>query len=207
MARYLVPKSRTRVETRAGNSRFITTIARADTAAAAREFLRGVREEMPDAAHHVYAYIVGFGGSVTEGMSDDGEPAGTSGPPTMAVLRGAKIGDIALVTTRYFGGTKLGTGGLVSAYTAAAQAGLAALETEERVERVRLAVEVPYAIYELVKRALADFESRAIEEDFGAQVRLQFEMPVERVEELRKIIGDLSNGSCAVLGDEGSGEL
>src|SRR5918912_1103095 len=97
-----------------------------------------IRVEMPDAAHHVYAYIVGHGATTNLGMSDDGEPSGTAGRPVMAVLRGSGLGDVALVVTRYFGGTLLGTGGLVHAYGDAARAVLAALPREEKVARRQL---------------------------------------------------------------------
>ena len=80
MPRYHVPKATVRVETRVSNSRFISTIERTDTVAAAQAFIKSQREEMPDANHHVYAFRIGFGNSVSEGMSDDGEPSGTSGP-------------------------------------------------------------------------------------------------------------------------------
>jgi uncharacterized YigZ family protein len=115
MTRYLIPAGTVRVETEVSRSRFIATLGMAETAEAARAFIAGVRAEMPDASHHVYAFRVGYGASVIEGLSDDGEPSGTSGPPIMAVLRGAPVGDVVLVVTRYFGGTKLGTGGLVRA--------------------------------------------------------------------------------------------
>ena len=88
MTKYPIPARTTRVETVVVNSRFIATIGRADTVAEARQFIQAARDEMPDATHHVYAFRVGYGGSVTEGMSDDGEPSGTSGPPVLAVLRG-----------------------------------------------------------------------------------------------------------------------
>ena len=80
MTGYPIPAQTTRVETVVVNSRFIATIGRADTVAEARQFIQAVRDKMPDATHHVYAFKVGYGGSVTEGMSDDGEPAGTAGP-------------------------------------------------------------------------------------------------------------------------------
>src|SRR5512134_2891681 len=108
-----IPAGQHRTDIVVVNSRFITTIAPAAMPEDAKRFIASIRAEMPDASHHVYAFRAGYGNSVIEGMSDDGEPSGTAGPPTLAVLRGAGIGDIVLVTTRYFGGTKLGTGGLV----------------------------------------------------------------------------------------------
>lgn len=149
---------------------------------------------MPDANHHVYAFKIGHGASVQEGVSDDGEPSGTSGPPTLAVLRGADIGDTLVVTTRYFGGTKLGTGGLVAAYTAAAQAGLAAVETEEKVSRVDVVVDVPYALLEPVRRTLPHHEARIDNEEFAAAVRLHLSVPVELVPALEQALCDLSGG-------------
>ena len=133
--RYPIPAETTRIQLRIVNSRFIATITEASTVKAARDFLNEMCREFSDASHNVYAYRVGYGTSVTEGMSDDGEPSGTAGRPTLAVLRGADLGDVALVTTRYFGGTKLGTGGLVRAYTQSAQEALAALRITERIEQ------------------------------------------------------------------------
>lgn len=193
--RYPIPKALTRVETRAGNSRFITTVAPADSAPAAQDFIRRIRAEMPDATHHVYAYRAGYGASVVEGLSDDGEPAGTSGPPTMAVLRGANVGDVVLVTTRYFGGSKLGTGGLVSAYTAAAQAALASLETVEKVARRVGTATIAYAAHGPLRRMLPEFEAEALDEQFAAEVTVRLQAPVERWDELSAAVANLTAGA------------
>lgn len=189
-----MPKCRCRVETRAGNSRFITTIAPAATVAEAQAFIREIREEMPDATHHVYAFRIGHGNSVSEGMSDDGEPSGTSGPPTLAVVRGSDLGDVALVTTRYFGGTKLGTGGLVAAYTAAAQAAFRELETEEKVNRVACELDVPYPVLDAVRKALDASDVIVEDENYEADVHLKFLVPEERVTPLSETIKNLTSG-------------
>lgn len=194
MSRYHVPKARHRVEIRVSNSRFIATVAPAFTVKEAQSFIREIREDMPDASHHVYAFKVGYGATVSEGMSDDGEPSGTSGPPTLAVLRGADIGDTVIVTTRYFGGTKLGTGGLVSAYGAAAKAVFESLETEERVTRHRYELIIPYSLRESVRRLLDAHECIVEEEAFEADVRLQYLIPEEREADFAKAIGDLTAG-------------
>ena len=133
-----IPAGPARTEIRASNSRFIASAAPAATVEAARAFIAGVRAEMPDASHHVYAYIVGHGATTTLSMTDDGEPPGTAGRPVMAVLKGSGLGDVALVITRYFGGTLLGTGGLVRAYGDAAKAVLAILPRMEKIERREL---------------------------------------------------------------------
>ena len=167
---YLIPAQSLRTEIIVRKSRFLTTVARTDSVESARATLASVRAEMPDANHHVYAFRVGFGKSVTEGMSDAGEPSGTAGPPTLAVLRGSGIGDIALVTTRYFGGAKLGTGGLVRAYTEAAQEALRQLSTERKVERRTIGLELPYSLYNIVKRLIAAHGGTIEDESFAAQV-------------------------------------
>ena len=107
----LIPAGPARTEICASNSRFIASAAPSATVEAARAFIAGVRAEMPDASHHVYAYIVGHGATTTLSMTHDGEPPGTAGRPAMAVLKGSGLGDVVLVITRYFGGTLLGTGG------------------------------------------------------------------------------------------------
>jgi uncharacterized YigZ family protein len=191
----MIPKTRTRTEIRVSNSVFITSVAPAFTVKEAQAFIREIRAEMPDASHHVYAFKIGYGASVSEGMSDDGEPSGTSGPPALAVLRGSGVGDVVLVITRYFGGTKLGTGGLVAAYTAAAKAGFEALETEEKVERIRLVISLNYSLLELARRLLGRFDCEIESESFAQEVSMTFTVPEEFRARLSCELGDLSNGA------------
>lgn len=196
--RYLVPKHRTTTETRVRNSRFRATLDRVESVAAAKELLAELRRAHPEANHHVYAFIVGFGASITEGLSDDGEPSGTSGPPVMAVLRGAGIGDAILVVTRFFGGTRLGTGGLVSAYKEAAQTVLAAAEIEEKVERKPILFSLDYSLLEQVKRRFDDFELTAPEIEYGAEVLVRGEIAVEKTAEFQEFLGEISAGRSRV---------
>jgi uncharacterized YigZ family protein len=123
----IVPGGEARVEQRAGNSRFIATAGPAFTVDEARTFIARIRAEFADATHNVPAYVIGHGQTTVAHCHDDGEPAGTAGRPILAVLQGSGLGDGVVVVTRYFGGTKLGTGGLVRAYGDAAKAALAAL--------------------------------------------------------------------------------
>lgn len=197
-SRHPVPARTTRVETRAGNSRFIATIARTDTMDAARAFVQSIREEMPDATHHVYAIKVGFGASVTEGVSDDGEPGGTSGPPVLAVLRGADLGDATIVVTRYFGGTKLGTGGLVSAYGDAARAVIDAVPTELKVHRIAVRFTVDYAHQETARRLIESADGLLDNEEYGAGVTVTASIPDEELDGFQAALRDATAGrSCA----------
>ncbi len=196
---YPIPAQTHRVETAVSNSRFFTTINRVETVAEARAFLAAVRAEMPDANHHVYAYRVGFGNSVIEGMSDDGEPSGTSGPPVLAVLRGSGIGDVIVVVTRYFGGTKLGTGGLVRAYGDAARAGLETLPTERKIEKRVLGIEIPYHYFDRVKRLITQHGGAVDEETFAADVTILASFPVDSVEGFSAALIELTNGTVEAL--------
>ena len=116
---YLIPANEIQRELMVLNSRFIATLTPVFSVEEARAFINRVRVKFGDATHNVPAYIIGGGNSIIENCSDDGEPFGTAGRPALAVLRGSGLGDVAVVVTRYFGGTLLGTGGLVRAYTEA----------------------------------------------------------------------------------------
>lgn len=194
MSSYPIPKQTTRVEYIVDKSRFIGTIGRADTVEEAKAFIKNIKEEMPDASHHVHAFIVGFGASVTEGVTDDGEPSGTSGPPTLAVLRGSGIGDVVLVTTRYFGGKKLGTGGLVHAYGQTAKDAVAALQTELKVERTTIGIEIAYSLYDRVKLMLPDYEIILDDEDFAGEITLIMRIPVENLPPFSDALRELTSG-------------
>lgn len=199
MKPYPIPARTTRIENVVVNSRFIATAARADTVDEAKAFIQSIRAEMPDATHHVYAFKVGYGGSVTEGMSDDGEPSGTSGPPVLAVLRGAEIGDIVVVVTRYFGGTKLGTGGLVRAYGGAAKDVLAALPVELKIEKALVGLTVEYTYYERLKLILEAHQAEITHEDFAADVTVFARLPADRVSSLSDTLQNLTAGQSELI--------
>lgn len=194
MTTYFRPSERVRIEIIVINSRFITTIQRTDSVAKARQFIADVRSEMPDANHHVYAFRVGYGNSVTEGMSDDGEPSGTSGPPSLAVVKGTDIGDVALVTTRYFGGTKLGTGGLVRAYTEAAQMAFSQLKTELKAPKTQLGMDLPYSIYEQTKLLVESYDASVDDEIFAGDVTIIATLLQEDVSAFIAELAELSAG-------------
>lgn len=196
---YPIPAQTTRVETLVINSRFIATAARADTVDTARRFIQAIRAEMPDATHHVYAFKVGYGSNVIEGMSDDGEPSGTAGPPVLAVLRGADLGDVVVVVTRYFGGTKLGTGGLVRAYTDAARQVLAALPTELKIEKRMVGLTIPYHFFERVRLLLEAHRAVIEDQEFSAEVTLYATIPVDQLESLAAAVQNLTAGQVAVV--------
>ena len=193
MTRYPIPASQVRIEETILRSRFITTLAPAPTVDAARSFVASVRAEFADATHNCWAYVVGAPGSTAQiGMSDDGEPAGTAGKPMLNVLLGSGVGDVAAVVTRYFGGAKLGTGGLVRTYSGGVKMALLQLPVIEKVECVLLQVILPYRLYQPVERLLPAFEAEVIESQFAAEVTLRVRLPVEHANDWRGALRELS---------------
>jgi uncharacterized YigZ family protein len=194
--RYPIPADTVRTELVVKRSRFIATISSAGTVDAARNFIQQIRDEMPDASHHVYAFRVGYGSSVIEGLSDDGEPSGTSGKPVMAVLRGSNLGDAVIVITRYFGGTKLGTGGLVRAYSGAAKEAVAIVPRAEKIFQALLEATIPYQTYEHVKRTITDHEGHLLDERFSQNITLRFSVPEEYITQISERLQGYTVGNC-----------
>ncbi len=160
LARYPIPARSHRVEEEIKRSRFITTLGYTPDVEAARAFVAGVSTEFADANHNCWAYVVGPPGATAQiGMSDDGEPHGTAGRPMLTVLLHSGIGDICAVVTRYFGGTLLGKGGLVRAYSGGVQLALGDLPTLERVPRTELEVVIDLRGHHIVQTVAARIRS------------------------------------------------
>ena len=191
---YLVPLTEIRRGQTVVNSRFIATLAPAFSIDEARAFMKRIREEFADASHNVPVYIIGGGNTVTEYFSDDGEPSGTSGKPALAVLRGSGLGDAVLVITRYFGGTLLGTGGLVKAYTEAAQSVVNAVERGQRVPVHVAMAAIPYNLLERVRIFTTKNHGKILGEDYAGDITLTLQFPVENFEDFQADMRELSAG-------------
>ena len=179
MARYLIPASEIRSELMVVNSRFIATAAPVFDISQAKVFIKRIRSEYDDASHNVPVYVIGHGSSVTAHCSDDGEPSGTAGRPALAVLQGSGIGDVGVVITRFFGGTKLGTGGLVRAYSEAVRQVLRYLPLAEKVSTVTVMMAVPYGWFERTRLWVAEAHGEVLDEDFGGDVTVSARFAVE----------------------------
>lgn len=195
MTHYPVPAQEVRVEITVVNSRFIATLAPAFTVEEAKAFVARIRAEHADASHNVPVYLVGHGNSVIAHANDDGEPSGTAGRPALAVLRGSGLGDVAVVVTRYFGGTKLGTGGLVRAYGDAVREVVAVAPRAVRVPTHTVLFEVPYPLYERACLLVQAHHGEIVEEVFGAEVELMVRLAVERYETFADALRELSRGT------------
>jgi len=187
------------VEETIQRSRFITTGAHAPDAEAAHAFIQRVRDEFPDATHHCWAFVAGPPASTTHiGMSDDGEPHGTAGRPMLTSLLHADVGEIVAVCTRYFGGVKLGTGGLSRAYSGGVKLALEALPTEERVERISVSVTVGYADVDALQRLIGEMDVLIEDGEYGATVRYRLGVPTLDLGALRNRVADLTRGEGRV---------
>ncbi|MBK6794278.1 MAG: YigZ family protein [Anaerolineales bacterium] len=194
MKPYLVPLTEIRREQMVINSRFIATLAPAFSIDEARAFMKRIREEFADASHNVPIYIIGGGNTVTEYFSDDGEPSGTSGKPALTVLRGSGLGDAVLVITRYFGGTLLGTGGLVKAYTEAAQSVVNVVERGRRVPVHVAMMAIPYNLLERVRLFVSKNQGKVLGEDYTGDITLTLQFPVDNFEVFQKDMREISAG-------------
>lgn len=192
---YQIPLHEIRDEWLVLNSRFIATLTPVFDLDAARAFLTRMRAEFPDASHHVLAYIIGGGNTVMEYCSDDGEPSGTAGKPALAVLRGSGMGDVALVIVRYFGGTKLGTGGLVRAYTESAQLVCRAVPRARQVMTQTLLLAFPYSLLERIRLLARNGGGEILDEDFAADITMTLCFPQEKVQTFQDALRELSAGS------------
>lgn len=191
---YSVPLSEIRREHTVVNSRFIATLAPVFSIDEARAFMARIKKEFADASHNVPVYIIGGGNTVTEYFSDDGEPSGTSGKPALAVLRGSGLGDAALVITRYFGGTLLGTGGLVKVYTESAQLVVNAVGRGRRVPVHVVRLAIPYNLLERLRLLTSRQRGEILGEDFAGDITLTMQFPVENYAAFQNELRELSAG-------------
>ncbi len=179
-------------------SRFLARAVGVVSAREAQTEIRRVRADHPDASHVVYAFLVGDLHSEHAGMSDAGEPKGTAGRPVMEIVRGSGIRDLVVTIARYYGGTKLGTGGLVRAYGDAARAVLERLRTTPRVHRCTAECRLPYDLHERVRGELRAAGAEIRDEEYSADVRLVFTVDAEALSKVERIVRDLSRGSVTV---------
>ena len=200
MTSYLVPSGDGEAEFTEKRSRFIGQVFRTDTEEEALAKIREMREKHRDATHNVYTYII-RDNNITR-YSDDGEPSGTSGLPTLNVFASENIKNVCCVVTRYFGGTLLGAGGLVRAYSKAAKLALDAAGVSRMAEWRRLLISCDYGFYDRAKRLLEDFEAVTQSTDFGTDVVIEALVREDRAEDFSLKLTDASNGKAS-YDDEG----
>lgn len=181
MDSYLTPKERQEIETEVKKSRFIAIASHTPNISESKAFIKSVKEQFPDAGHHCYAHIAGSPtDSHTHGFSDDGEPNGTAGKPIFNHLIHRNIGEITLVVIRYFGGTKLGTGGLARAYSDAARVVLEHLNTERFIPKKAMIFACDFAIETRTRKAIEDIGGEITAAEYCERVLLKCLIPVNQ---------------------------
>jgi uncharacterized YigZ family protein len=188
------------------SSRFIAACAPADTTEAVQEFLEKVRKEYPDATHHCYAYRIGIDGRLFRTV-DDGEPSGTAGKPILSAIDKRGLTNVLAVVTRYFGGTKLGVGGLTRAYAQAAGEALAKGEAVERFVEEQMEVAFPHPRTSVVMRVASRTGARILSTAYDEGVRLILAIRVSRRKELVDSLINETGGQAVVTGPLPPSEL
>lgn len=183
-------------------SRFIAHVQSVSSVEEAQDYIEGIRKKYWDARHNCYAFSVGVENPVTR-FSDDGEPGGTAGKPILEVILGSEIRNIVIVVTRYFGGTLLGTGGLVRAYTDASREGIKNTTVVEKIPGIRVMISTDYTDLGKIQYLLAQNQGMTEDSIYTDQVMIQAILPMEEKEAICKKLVEATSGRVNIIEDEG----
>lgn len=199
MPDYAIPSHSVGYEQIIKKSRFIGYIGHAEDEAMAHAFIQSIRDKFPDARHVCWAFIAGAPGNTTAvSMSDAGEPNGTAGRPMLNVLQHSDVGEIVAVIVRYFGGIKLGTGGLVRAYSSTTTEALKQLETHIKVSQTRMTIDIPYPLENDLRHILEQTTARLVDCQYGEAITFHCDVADDQVESLRQTITNRSKGTAQI---------
>lgn len=188
-------------ETIEKKSRFIATVRPVKTEEEAIAFLEECKKKYWNATHNCSAYVIGERCEIQR-CSDDGEPGGTAGKPMLDVLLGEELHNVAVVVTRYFGGTLLGTGGLVRAYSGAVQAGLASSTIITKMQGVKLCIQTDYTGLGKIQYILAQRKIAVLNSEYCEYVALEAMVPVDELEAVQNEITEGTNGQAVMTAEE-----
>ena len=199
MKNYLTVKQNVKNEIIIEKSRFITTLYRVQGEEEAKSFVQSVKQTYPDATHNCYAYIADEGGFFAK-FSDDGEPQGTAGLPMLETIKAKGLKQVAVVVTRYFGGVKLGTGGLARAYADCVKKAIEKAGVKNVVWSTTFKTETAYALYPKIVKIIESCNGAVLNLEYlSAGVEITFCAPTENASALADKIVDYSQGKSAVL--------
>jgi uncharacterized YigZ family protein len=182
-------------------SRFIATVIPADSEETALEFIESMKKKYWNASHNCYAYVIGER-SELQRCSDDGEPGGTAGRPMLDVLLGEEIHNVAVVVTRYFGGTLLGTGGLVRAYSSSTKAGLESSVIITKIHGVKLKIDTDYTGLGKIQYILGQRGMKILDSVYTDKVELYVLIPDEELEQVKAELIEGTNGQAGLNVEE-----
>ncbi|MCR5437103.1 MAG: YigZ family protein [Treponema sp.] len=178
-------------------SRFLSELIPVESQNDAREIIKAQKAKYADSTHVVHAFIIGNEAQIM-GMSDDGEPSGTAGRPVLDILKGRKCTNVILTVTRWFGGTLLGTGGLVKAYSGGAKQVIEKADSlkafSELIEKKEFSFDCDYSGYKLIKNNFENFELFELKEQFETQIKITGRIRAEQFDDFSTMLQNLSNG-------------
>jgi uncharacterized YigZ family protein len=191
---YFQMKQQCRLEDRTKGSRFIATAKPVATEAEATAFIEDLRKEFHDATHNAFAWKVGYGKNQRYRYSDDGEPSGTAGLPILKAIDARGVSNVCVVLTRYFGGVKLGTGGLMRSYGKMAADLLRTSELEKKFFTELLKFSVAFDFVNVVHNIINNFDSELKDSQYGEKVMFVVEVRASQLGAFKKKLTDGTNG-------------
>ncbi|MCP4704842.1 MAG: YigZ family protein [candidate division Zixibacteria bacterium] len=195
---YLTIKGNAETEIKIKASKFIGRVFSCESENEAITVLENIRKKYYDATHHCFAYRVGLGKDIIFRYSDDGEPNGTAGKPIYDRLEGPDLTNLILIVTRYYGGTKLGTGGLTHAYSDTAKAVLDKAGSLEKYITDNISMVLQFSDYSNVERTIHQIGAKIIESDFSDIVKLTVKTRLSLIEKLKSNLIDLTSGRIKI---------
>lgn len=196
---YLIPALPTQFEEEIKKSLFITYLAHTPSVDAAKAFVAQIKAKHSDARHNCWGFVAGRPeDSMLWGFSDDGEPSGTAGKPILAQLAGSGVGELTAVVTRYYGGIRLGTGGLVKAYGGGVQQALKQLQTIEKKITTKLSLTLDYGFVPIAQSIIAQYEALEVEADYKEQVKFLVEIELRHLDAFTQTIINKSGAKAVV---------
>lgn len=196
---YLIPALPTQFGEEIKKSLFITYLAHTPSVDAAKAFVAQIKTKHSDARHNCWGFVAGRPeDSMLWGFSDDGEPSGTAGKPILAQLAGSSVGELTAVVTRYYGGIRLGTGGLVKAYGGGVQQALKQLQTIEKKITTKLSLTLDYSFVPIAQSIIAQYEALEVEADYKEQVKFLVEIELRHLDAFTQTIINKSGAKAVV---------
>ena len=196
---YHIPSASLMVETSIKKSQFITHIGHATSRFEAEAMIRALRLQHPQATHVCWAYIAGAPNTTVMSMSDDGEPSGTAGRPMLNALQHSGLGEIVVAIVRYFGGTKLGTGGLQRAYSGCVKDALAILTTHEKVAQQPFKLQSPYALEAMIRHLIDHHHAMLLQCNYDQALQLEGTIALANYELFKAELINRSSGVIQVV--------
>ena len=196
---YFTIRQQQQSEIKIKGSRFIGTAHPVSNETQAKDFINQISKRYFDANHNCYAYIIGFGATKIFRFNDDGEPSGTAGQPILNVIQGKNLTNIVVVITRYFGGTKLGKGGLIRAYSDCTHETLKYCTIIKEYLYQQIELKFDYNFTGVVMRIISQYCVKILNSIYDQRTRLKLSIRVSKVEDFKQDLIELSAGNILIL--------